>query len=273
MARRILIEGIVAEAPFQSGGEPDWVSLAVRVNDCTDVVATVDVPLPDGRRLLDHQTIHVDYPLLPADPALPGLAIWRFRLPQAPVGLHCSDVVNVEVYCEAHTNCVATKPLPIRCKWISPGQPGDDGNPDVDNGNNQNGNGGINWPSLGCLSSGLTGAMILLFALAGLAFGIALANAATINSSIGAIVFAAGLLGTWAALCPRSWCTKVGVMCWVFKWAFILSLLMLVFVTINPLIILVVVTYGSIAGLLVSLLRANGCLVPSSRLFITQLPL
>jgi len=83
---------------------------------------------------------------------------------------------------------------------------------------------------------------------------------------------AGGLWALWMIVCSPDICTKLGVLCWVFKRAFIGSLFVLPLSS-NAAVVLILIGYGSVAGLLVITLRNRGCSVPSARLPLTQLPI
>jgi hypothetical protein len=122
-----------------------------------------------------------------------------------------------------------------------------------------------------------------MFTAAGAAFGL-LAALALIAIGVGMqnpvlLTVAAVLLGTvaiswslWVFWCGPSLCVRLAVLCWVFKLGFIAAIPVLAFSS-SAVIVLVIIGYGTMAGLLVHGLRARHCTVPSARRPLTQIPI
>ena len=115
-------------------------------------------------------------------------------------------------------------------------------------------------------------AMALLAALACIAIGIGTQNAIVLETGLALLPVVAVAWALWMFWCGPSLCTRLAVLCWVFKRGFIAALPVLFFST-NNMIILVIVGYGSVGGILVQVLRERGCPVPSARLPLTQIPI
>jgi hypothetical protein len=83
------------------------------------------------------------------------------------------------------------------------------------------------------------------------------------------LVVVVGLWSLWLFWCAPSACVRLAVLCWVFKRAFIASLVFIPLAIVVPMavaVVLVIIAYGSAAGILVH------SKVPSARLPLTQIP-
>ncbi|HSS18989.1 MAG TPA: hypothetical protein VLL54_02845 [Pyrinomonadaceae bacterium] len=262
---QIVIEGIQAGPPYTSDGLPTEAIVVARSSHYCDEVH-VQVHIADaGSQNIADQNVTVDFSGASSDPALlPGLITLRFDLPPLSE-FRCGDLLFVEITCVADEGCTKHDWFPIQCK-PAPGEPGSGS----DNGNG-NGNGG-HWPPLRCLFTAAAAAFALLAALACIAIGIGTQNPTSLATGIALLGASSLAWALWAYWCGPGLCVRLAVLCWVFKCGFLAAIPVLFFST-NMVIILVIIAYGSIAGLLVEKLRKHNCPVPSARQPLTQIPI
>jgi hypothetical protein len=264
---QIIIEGIQSGPPYSSGLPTEAVVVARSSQHCAEVHVRVHIAGPGSPDIIN-QFVTVDFSGASSDPnLLPGLIKLRFEWPSI-VELHCGDRLFVEVTCQQDANCSASGSFTIDCK-PAPGEPGSGTDDDDDNNGNGNGNG---WPPIRCLFTAAGAAFALLAALACIAIGIGTVNPTSLATGIALLGASSLAWALWAYWCGPSRCVRLAVLCWVFKCGFLAALPVLFF-SINMTIILVIIAYGSIAGLLVQELRKHGCPVPSARQPLTQIPI
>jgi hypothetical protein len=286
MACQIEIESIQAEPPYFAGSQPNGASVIARASDCARVVVTVSVAGP-GSQPVAMGEVGVDFSnaVMVGDATL-GLVTFPFTVPA--VGLQCGDPLHVSVVCEADRGCAAEGLFPIKCKGIVPGTgttPGG-GLPGGEPGSEPGGGQGWPtgewptgwppgpgwWPPNRCAAAALLAADTLLAALVLLAAGVGWQRPGFVTIATAGLVAAGIAWALWLLWCAPSSCTKPAVACWVFKRAFIGTLAVLVFST-SAGVVFFAIGYGAVAGCLVNALRAQGCLVPSARLPLTQIPI
>lgn len=255
----IRIEGVQAGPPYGAGGSPLQATVVARVSEGCDAVRLVVRVAGPGTPPLVDATVAADFSNADSgSEVLPGLVSHSFPVPD--VGLRCGDTVQVEATCASDPSCSDSAAVPIECKPAPGGGPGDDGS-----------DGGW-WPPTRCMFTAAGSAMGLLAASASFAIGVGTQNAALVAAAL-AIAGIAGLSwALWTYWCAPSICTRLGVLCWVFKRAFIAAIPVLAFST-DTMIILVLIGYGAIAGILVIRLRDLDCPVPSARQPLTQIPI
>lgn len=245
---RIEIQGASAGPTYLPGGWPIQVSVTAR---CTDHCQQARVIVRDpalGSLVVADQTVAVDFSQAASAPdELKGVISLHFTL--IPLSKRCGDQLQVQVTCSQDQACTATRTISIDCKPPPP-------------------NIGWNWCRLWILLA--TG--ILVPALILIAAGFGMQQSALILAALVMIGIAGGLWALWMIVCSPDICTRLGVLCWVFKRAFIGSLFVLPFSS-NVAIVLILICYGSAAGSLVLALRSRSCPVPSARLSLTQLPI
>jgi len=245
---RIEIQGVSTGPPYVPGGWPIDVTVTAR---CTDHCQQARVIVRDpalGSLVIADQTVTVDFSQAGSAPdELTGIVSHRFTL--IPLSKRCGDQLRVEVRCSQNQDCAATKTIAITCKPPPPGI-------------------GWNWCRLWVLLAAGT----LIAALLLIAAGIGMQQFGLIVAALVMIGIAGGLWALWIVFCSPDICTKLGVLCWAFKRAFIGSLFVLPLSS-NASVVLVLIGYGSAAGLLVLALRNRDCTVPSARLPLTQLPI
>jgi hypothetical protein len=264
MACQIQIEGFQAGPPY-SGNSPITVTVRGRTSgDCAQVRVIVK-PTPTAIWPLFTQVLNVDYSS--AVPSDPFTGLFTATFPLVAANLECGDELYVTANC-VDGSCSAGGMFPIECKPAPNG--GNNGN--GHNGNNGNGHGGNGnpWPPSRCLVSGITAAEALLGALAAFALAIAIHSPVAWAAGVVALAIFAAAWALWLFWCGPDICTRTGVICWVFKRAFIASWAAIPFST-DALTLLVIMGYGSVAGLLVARLQAIHCTVPSSRRPITSI--
>jgi hypothetical protein len=200
-----------------------------------------------GSLVVADQTVAVDFSQAASAPdELKGVISLHFTL--IPLSKRCGDQLQVQVTCSQDQACTATDYFD-RLQTPPP-------------------NIGWNWCRLWILFA--TG--ILVPALILIAAGFGMQQSALILAALVMIGIAGGLWALWMIVCSPDICTRLGVLCWVFKRAFIGSLFVLPFSS-NAAIVLILICYGSAAGSLVLALRSRSCPVPSARLSLTQLPI
>lgn len=260
---QVWIDQLQGDGPF-FGGAPSSLRVIVRTDaDCQQV--SISVRVTDASSpLLASATVFVSFQsTAPAQ----GLAVLQFS-PPAGVTLKCGDTLYIEALCSGAGNAPDARTLPIMCKPDPNGGSGGGGG----NGGGGGGPGGPSWPPMRCLFTAAAAAYAMLAGLESFAIGIGTQDAALLAAGT-ALLAAAGLSwALWKYWCGPSSCVRIGLLCYVFKMALLGALPVIAFST-SASIILVIVAYGSIAGVLVTRLRALHCPVPSARLPITQLPL
>jgi hypothetical protein len=270
MPCQIVLEGIEASPPYLLGNQPVTMTVTARCTaDCTNARVIVRAAGPGSPALVD-QVVVVQFPQPSGSPGpLPGLILLAF-LPPSQLGLICGDYLRVEVTCEDDPSCLAAAMARVTCKPEPPGTPpprDDPENPDP---------GGPDphphWPHWRCLFTAAAAAMALLAGLFNFALGVATQNGVLIDAGGLLLGVAAAAWALWDYWCDPDVCTRVGVLCWVFKRAFLAALPMIPFST-NMVILLVIIAYGSIAGLLVQWLQKRHCFVPAARGPLTQFPI
>ncbi len=261
----IVIEAIESVPPFNQGLPIEAVVSARSSHYCTEVNVRVHIAGPGSADIINQSPCTVDFSGASSNPALlPGLITVPFTLP--PIAeLRCGDLLFVEVICAADTNCFGSGWLPITCK-PAPGEPGSGSE------SPENGNGGPHWPPWRCLFTAAAAAFALMAALACLAIGIGTHDSTSIARGIALLGASSLAWALWSYWCGPTRCVRLAVLCWVFKCGFLAALPVLFFST-NMVIILVIIAYGTIAGLLVQELRKLGCPVPSARQPLTQIPI
>jgi hypothetical protein len=261
----IVIEGITSIPPYNQGLPIEAVVVARSSHYCTEVNVHVHIADPSSEDLINRPPFTVDFSGASSNPALlPGLIAVPFALP--PIAeFRCGDLLFVEVTCVADSNCFAHDWFPINCK-PAPGEPGSG------TGEPGNGNGGPHWPPTRCLFTAAAAAFALMAALACIAIGIGTQNSTSIATGIALLGASSLAWALWSYWCGPTRCVRLAVLCWVFKCGFLAALPVLFFST-NMVIILVIIAYGTIAGLLVQELRKYGCPVPSARQPLTQIPI
>lgn len=264
----IHIEGIQATPPYLNGNEPMYARIVARSSDhCSRMHVVVRAAGPDSPMLSSNE-VEVDFSNALAESGIDlGLVVSTFTLPQ--VGLRCGDALYVEISCVQDPTCTANGWFPIVCK---PAPAEGNGGAGGVGGGEDAGGGGTWWPPTRCMFTAAGAAFGLLAALALIALGTGMQNAAMITA-------AAVLLGTvaiswslWVFWCAPSLCVRLAVLCWVFKRGFIAAIPVLV-VSSSAIIVLVIVGYGATAGLLVHALRVRNCAAPSARRPLTQIPI
>jgi hypothetical protein len=258
MACQVVIEGIRAGPPY-SGDQPHSATVAGRTtHDCLQVRFKVRAGGPASSIIVD-QTVATTI----TDPggALPRVATVAFSLTGQTIA--CGEQLYVEMICANDPSCLDSGMIVVACK-PSPDEVPPTTQPPP------------SQPPLSrCLVFGAGSAIMLVLALVTFAIGVATSSPATTAAAAAIAVAALVLWQLWVFFCHPSLCARLAVLCWTFKRAFIFSL---VFVPLLPtllvsvMIILVIISYGSIAGILVERLIRRGCRVPSGRLPITQIP-
>jgi len=257
MVCTIRLEQISSSPPFASGGLPQTLEVYGRAsNDCSSVRVSIAVAGP-GSPTITNAVVPIGFPPDPGSD-LPGLFVYRVALP-GQLGLQCGDTLHVEAICIDDPQCRDVRDMVIDCKPAPAGGGGGTGT-----------NGG--WSPTRCFWTGVSAAMTLLAALVTLGIGIALMVPVTNAAAIVLFGIAAAAWALWAFWCGPGTCVRLAVLCWVFKRALILSIPTLGF-TLSALVILLLVGYGSIAGILVDRLRRMGCPIPSALQPLTQIPL
>ena len=245
---RIEIQGASAGPPYVPGGWPIEVTVTAR---CTDHCQQARVIVRDpalGSLVVADQTVAVDFSQAGSAPdELTGIVSLRFTL--IPLSKGCGDQLQVQVTCSQDQACTATKTITVICKPPPPSI-------------------GWNWCRLWVLLAAGT----LFAALVLIATGVGMQQFGLLVAAFVMIGTAGGLWALWMIVCSPDICTKLGVLCWVIKRAFIGSLFVLPLSS-NAAVVLILIGYGSVAGLLVITLRNRGCSVPSARLPLTQLPI
>jgi hypothetical protein len=266
MPCQISIQGLQTNPPYANGDEPTHLQVVGRSSAyCTRVRVVVYSAGPGSPTLFD-QPLDVDFSNAFGQTGIDfGLIVATFNLPQ--VGLRCGDQLYVEMRCVADPGCQAQGWFSIACKPRPQDLGGSSGTP-----GSGNGSGSWTWPPSRCLFTAATAAFLLLAGLGLLALGIGTQNAASVAAGAGLIAAAGVAWALWEFWCGPTRCVRLGVLCWVFKRAFIVAIPVLFFST-APMIVLVLIGYGSAAGLLVRALRASQCPVPSARLPLTQIPI
>jgi hypothetical protein len=262
---QIVLEQLQASPPYVSGNQPSRVTVQARATgDCRRARVTLRVAA--GAAVIATQSVtvvHGPSAVLP----LTGLITATFALPS--VGLQCGDPLFVEVVCLDDAACAARGMLAIHCK-PDPGGDGPGGGGDGPGGGGDGPGGG--WPAARCLVSAVAATTMLLAALSLIAYGVGTSNAGPVALGTGLLAPAGVAWALWRTWCQPSRCVRLGVLCWVFKRGFLLAIPVIPLST-NVAIILVLIAYGSVAGILVQELRRRGCSVPSARLQLSQLPI
>lgn len=250
----------LASAPPYANGLPQTIDIYGRASaDCASVRVVVRAVGP-GSPIIAQAVVPVGFaPNNGAD--LPGLFRFQFAVP-AQLGLACGDLLFIEAICAVDPSCRDARHIPVLCK--SPPAVGPVTSPP--------GGGSGGWPPSRCFWSAASAAMTFLAALVTLGLAVALMNASLIAAAAALFAISAAAWALWKFWCAPSFCVQFGVLCWVFKRAFILSLPTLGF-THNAMTALLLIGYGAVAGILVHRLQKAGCPVPSARQPLTQLPI
>jgi hypothetical protein len=246
MACQVVILSIIAAPPY-IGNRPLAAAVAGRTtDDCAHVRFVVRAGGPSSAVITDQI---VDTAVSDPGGALPRIATATFPV----IGtIACGDQLYVEMSCTDVSSCQDSGFVMVECKPPPDGQ-----------------------PISRCLLFGAGSAVMLVLGLVTFATGVAMSSPATIAWAAAVLGLALMLWQLWMFFCHPSLCTRLAVLCWAFKRAFIFSLAfvpLLVPLWVSATIMLVIIAYGSIAGILVNLMMRRGCRIPSARLPITQVP-
>jgi hypothetical protein len=259
MPCQVVIQGIQAGPPYALYSPQTLTVVGRTTADCTSVRVVVRAGGPASAVMHD-QTVTTT--VADATAVLSQLVVTNFLA--GSLGLECGDRLYVEMTCSQDAACSDQGMYVIACKPDP--RPGGS-----DHTGNGNGNG---WPPSRCLFTAAAGAMMLLAALTMIATGVALVQPAVVAAGLALVAAAAIPWSLWLFWCQPSTCVRLAVLCWVFKRAFIAALpfipLALILSVATP-ILLVIIAYGSVAGILVDRLVRRGCQVPSARRSLTQI--
>ena len=161
---------------------------------CTDHCQQARVIVRDpalGSLVVADQTVAVDFSQAGSAPdELNGVISLRFTL--IPLSKRCGDQLQVQVTCSQDQ--AATKTIAINCKPPPP-------------------NIGWNWCRLWVLLAAGT----LFPALILIATGVGMQQFGLLVAALVMIGIAGGLWALWMIVCSPDICTRLGVLCWVFK--------------------------------------------------------